>query len=80
MKLFRMHKPFLAGGDDERRFVVASYRKERFNAIAAHVTKKKKARVTYESLGIKPEDADMYKKLGITPAQARAAIERKLNG
>jgi len=81
MKLFKMHQPFLDGGDEERRFVVASYRKERFEAIAHHVNvKKKRPRLTYESLGFDADQADMYRKLNITPAQVRAQMEKKLNG
>lgn len=81
MKLFKMHKSFLNCGDDERRFIVANYRNERYQAIATHVnTRKKSNRVTFASLGFDDEQAKIYKSLNMTPAQVRAVMEKKLNG
>jgi len=79
MKLFQMHKAFLDCGDEERRFIVATYRDDRYRAIATHVAARKKSkRVTFASLGISKEDAEMYKQLNMTPATVRAFMERKL--
>jgi len=73
MKLRNMFKRYLKCDDEERRFVVASYRKERFNAIANHSsTMRMGARVTYQSLGLSADEIVMVKKLGLKPKDIKA--------
>ena len=68
-----MFKSFLRCGDEERRFVIASYRSDRWDAVANHSsTKRMGARVTYKSLGLDEEETAMAKKLGLKPKDIKA--------
>ena len=73
MKLRQMFKSYLKCNQGERRFIVAAYRKERFDAIVNHSsTMRMGARVTYQSLGLSPDEIEMAKKLNLKPKDIKA--------
>jgi len=73
LRLKDLYKPFLNCGDEERRIVIALYRKERFEAIANHSsTKRMIKRITFDSLGLTDEEIATAKLLGLKPKDIKA--------